>query len=64
MNNIMNKYLILGFSKVIINAILIFLSLGVVLNLFEEIEFLKNSKFIIGPILNSREFNFLKESLA
>ena len=42
MNNIINKYLITKFFKIILNAILIFLALGVVLNLFEEIEFLKN----------------------
>ena len=57
MNNIMNKYLILGFSKVIINAILIFLSLGVVLNLFEEIEFLKNLNLNLAlPVILSLSF--------
>mgnify|MGYP006153220437 FL=1 len=40
--NKINKYIIIKFSKTIFNAILIFLALGVVLNLFEEIEFFKN----------------------
>ena len=42
MNSILNKYLIIKYIKVISITILIFLSLGVVLNLFEEIEFFKN----------------------
>jgi lipopolysaccharide export system permease protein len=42
MNNIVNKYLIVKFSKIIFNTVLVFLSLGVTLNLFEEIEFFKN----------------------
>jgi len=42
MNNIINKYLIVKFFKITSNTILIFLSLGIILNLFEEIEFFKN----------------------
>jgi len=42
MNKIINKYLIISFTKIVINTILIFLALGIVLNLFEEIEFFKN----------------------
>ena len=42
MNNIVNKYLIVKFFKIIFNTFLIFLSLGIILNLFEEIEFFKN----------------------
>jgi lipopolysaccharide export system permease protein len=42
MNKIINKYLIIKFSKIIGNAILVFLALGVIINLFEEIEFFKN----------------------
>jgi len=42
MNKIINQYLIINYSKVVINTILIFLALGIVLNLFEEIEFFKN----------------------
>ena len=42
MNKIINKYLIFKYCKIIFNTILIFLSLGVILNLFEEIEFFKN----------------------
>ena len=42
MNKIINKYLIAGFFKVIINVLLIFICLGIVLNLFEEIDFFKS----------------------
>ena len=42
MNKIIYKYLIINFFKIIVNAVLIFLSLGIILNLFEEIEFFKN----------------------
>ena len=44
MTSIINKYLIVKFLKIILNTILIFLSLGIILNLFEEIEFFKNLK--------------------
>ena len=42
MNKIINQYLIINYAKILMNTILIFLSLGIVLNLFEEIEFFKN----------------------
>ena len=42
MNKVINKYLVVKFSKIILNFILVFLCLGIVLNLFEEIEFFKN----------------------
>ena len=42
MNKVINQYLILNFFKIVINTILIFLALGIILNLFEEIEFFKN----------------------
>tara|TARA_B110000967_G_C18899823_1_gene573871 strand:+ start:892 stop:1974 length:1083 start_codon:yes stop_codon:yes gene_type:complete len=42
MNKIINQYLVKNYSKILINAILIFFSLGILLNLFEEIEFFKN----------------------
>ena len=42
MNNKINNYLILNYSKVLLNAILIAFCLGLILNLFEEVEF-KNS---------------------
>ena len=42
MNNIINQYLITNYIKIILNTILIFLALGIILNLFEEIEFFKN----------------------
>ena len=42
MDKIVNKYLVVNYLKVIANTILIFFSLGIILNLFEEIEFFKN----------------------
>ena len=42
MNKIINRYLITKFFKIFFIALLVFLSLGVILNLFEEIEFFKN----------------------
>ena len=42
MNKIINQYLIINFLKVIINTVLIFFSLGIILNLLEEIEFFIN----------------------
>ena len=42
MNKIINKYLIKKFLKIIFNTLLIFSALGILLNLFEEIEFFKN----------------------
>jgi lipopolysaccharide export system permease protein len=43
MNKILNQYLIINYSKIILNTILIFFALGVILNLFEEIDFFKDS---------------------
>ena len=52
MNKVINKYLISGFLKIIINTILVFICLGIILNLFEEIEFAKNLEPNISlPIL-------------
>ena len=45
MNKIINKYLINKFFKIFFITILIFFSLGVILNLFEEIEFFKNLNY-------------------
>ena len=42
MNKVIYNYLIFNYLKIIGNFILVFMSLGVVLNLFEEIEFFKN----------------------
>ena len=42
MNKIINQYLVINYLKVVINSTLIFLALGIILNLFEEIEFFKN----------------------
>ncbi len=42
MNKVINKYLIFGFLKVILNVMLVFICLGIILNLFEEIEFFKD----------------------
>ena len=41
MNKVINKYLTLGFLKIIFNVLLVFVCLGIILNLFEEIEFFK-----------------------
>ncbi len=43
MNNKINNYLISNYCKVLINAIFISFCLGLILNLFEEVEFFKNS---------------------
>ena len=52
MNNIINRYLLVGYSKIVINTILIFLALGIILNLFEEIEFFKNTDVgILLPVI-------------
>ena len=57
MNKIINKFLIFKFLKVILNAILIFICLGVLLNLFEEIEFFKNLNLPLTlPILLSLSY--------
>ena len=57
MNNVINKYLILKFSKIFFVSILIFLSLGLILNLFEEIEFFKNLNLSITlPIVLSLSY--------
>ncbi len=54
MNKIVNQYLITNYLKILINTILIFLSLGIILNLFEEIEFFKdlNESFKLPFILS------------
>ena len=57
MNKIINKYLILKFSKTIFITILIFLTLGVILNIFEEIEFFKNLNLpFVLPIILSMSY--------
>tara|TARA_B100000401_G_scaffold366482_1_gene264704 strand:- start:31 stop:1119 length:1089 start_codon:yes stop_codon:yes gene_type:complete len=42
MNKVLNNYLIFGFLKIVLNVVLVFICLGILLNLFEEIEFFKN----------------------
>ncbi len=44
MNNKINNYLIMNYSKVLLNTILVSFCLGLILNLFEEVEFFKNSE--------------------
>ena len=52
MNRILINYLLSGFFKTVLKVILIFFCFGVILNLFEEIEFFKNLDTpIITPIL-------------
>ena len=53
-SSIINKYILIEFLKITLNMILIFFCLGLVLNLFEEINFFKD--FNVGihvPILMS-----------
>ena len=54
MNKIINQYLVINYLKIVINSILIFFALGIILNLFEEIEFFKNlnQSFTIPFILS------------
>mgnify|MGYP001340978303 CR=1 FL=1 len=55
MNNfVINKYLVFEFLKTFFNVILIFCCLGLILNLFEEINYFKNYDIGIGlPIILS-----------
>ena len=50
MNNKLNNYLINCFSKILINIILIAFFLGLILNLFEEVEFFKNYESLFLPL--------------
>ena len=51
MNKILLKYLLYNYLKTILKVILIFYCFGIILNLFEEIEFFKNSNAsLIVPI--------------
>ena len=52
MNNKINGYLINTYSKIILNGLLISFCLGLILNLFEEVEFFKYAKVsIFTPLL-------------
>jgi len=52
MNKILFNYLLINFLKTTLKVILIFYSFGLILNLFEEIEFFKNlDKNILTPII-------------
>lgn len=52
MNKIMFKYLLSGFFKTIFKVVLIFYCFGIILNLFEEIEFFKNLNVsILKPVI-------------
>lgn len=54
MNNLINKYLLFNYLKIFIVTFLIFFALGILINLFEEIEFFKNlNKSIMLPVLLS-----------
>ena len=44
MITVLKKYLIINYLKTTFNVLLIFISFGIILNLFEEIEYLKNSE--------------------
>ena len=52
MNKIINKYLIKKFFKIFLVTVLTFFALGIMLNLFEEIEFFKNMDVsILKPLI-------------
>ena len=52
MNNKINNYLIFNYFKVLLNALLISFCIGLILNLFEEVEFFKNSgESLLLPII-------------
>ena len=52
MNNVLFNYLIKNFLKTIFLTILVFYCFGMILNLFEEIEFFKNSDVsIFTPLI-------------
>ena len=54
MNKIINKYLIINYFKIFLNTVLVFFALGLIMNLFEEIEFFKELDVsIFLPILLS-----------
>ena len=42
MKKVLFNYLLSGFLKMIFKAMLVFYCLGIILNLFEEVEFFKN----------------------
>ena len=42
MNKVLNNYLVFGFLKIVMNVVLVFICLGMLVNLLEEIEFFKN----------------------
>ena len=57
MNKIINKYLIVKFFRIFFITILVFLALGLILNLFEEIEFFKNLNLSFAlPIILSLSY--------
>ena len=58
MNNfVINKYLVTEFFKSFLNVVLVFCCLGLILNLFEEINYFKNYDIGIGlPIILSLMF--------
>ncbi len=57
MNNKINNYLITNYFKVLFNTILISFCLGLILNLFEEVEFFKNSgESLILPLTLTLSF--------
>ena len=57
MSKILFKYLLFSFFKTILKVILIFYCFGLILNLFEEIEFFKNLDIsIVTPIIMTALF--------
>jgi lipopolysaccharide export system permease protein len=51
---LINKYLAFGFLKIVMNMVLVFFSIGIIMNLFEEINFFKDIDIgIFIPVLMS-----------
>ena len=54
MNNKINSYLMQSYTKVLLNFLFVGFCLGLILNLFEEIEFLKTlEKYTVTYYLNT-----------
>ena len=55
MNNVLFKYLLFGYFKTLLKVTLFFYCFGIILNLFEEIEFFKNlnASFLTPLLLTS-----------
>ena len=60
MNNIIINYLLKGYLKTFIKVLLLFYCFGIILNLFEEIEFLKTlDASIFTPLILTSLYIYL-----